>query len=56
MKLRITLSGCDDSTVVEIQCLHEHKVFLQILSEKINEKSTYSCMPRMYVEELTMQE
>ena len=45
----ITLEGCDDETVFEMDLTEEEKILLQNVAEKANETSTYGCMPRMYV-------
>ena len=45
----ITLEGCDDETVFEMDLTEEEKILLQNVAEKANETSTYDCMPRMYV-------
>lgn len=47
----ITLNGCDDETVFEMELTDVEYGLLQRVSEKANETSTYCCMPRMYVEE-----
>ena len=45
----ITLEGCNDETVFEMDLTEEEKILLQNVAEKANETSTYDCMPRMYV-------
>ena len=46
----ITLEGCDDDTVFEMDLTEEEKILLQNVAAKANETSAYDCMPRMYVE------
>lgn len=45
----ITLEGCDDETVFEMDLTEEEKILLENVATKANETSTYGCMPRMYV-------
>ena len=45
----IALEGCDDETVFEMDLTEEEKILLQNIAAKVNETSTYGCMPRMYV-------
>ena len=47
----ITLEGCDDETVFEMDLTEEEKILLQNVAAKANETSTYGCMPRMYVQD-----
>jgi len=47
--LRVLLLGCHDSTLVEIGATPEQIEFLTELSEKINETSTLSCMPKLHI-------
>lgn len=47
----ITLNGCDDDTVFDMELTDVEYELLRRVSEKANETSTYCCMPRMYVEE-----
>lgn len=46
----ITLEGCDDKTVFEMDLTEEETILLQNVATKANETSTYNCMPRMYVQ------
>ena len=46
----ITLEGCDDDTVFEMDLTEEEAILLENVAAKANETSTYDCMPRMYVE------
>ena len=45
----ILLSGCDDSTVFLMDLSELEYDVLARVSEKANETSTYTCMPRMYI-------
>ena len=45
----ITLEGCDDETVFEMDLTEEEETLLEFVAAKVNERSTYGCMPRMYV-------
>lgn len=46
----ITLEGCDDETVFEMNLTEEEAILLQNVAAKANETSTYGCMPTMYVQ------
>ena len=46
----ITLEGCDDETVFEMDLTEEEKILLQNVAAKANETSTYGCMPTMYIQ------
>lgn len=45
--IRITLSGCDDETVFEIEATEEQIEFLKMIAKKSEEVSTCKCMPTM---------
>ena len=47
----ITLEGCDDETVFEMDLTEGEAILLEKVAAKANETSTYGCMPRMYVQE-----
>ena len=47
----ITLEGCDDETVFKMDLTEGEAILLEKVAAKANETSTYSCMPKMYVEE-----
>ena len=46
----ITLEGCDDKTVFEMDLTEEEAILLEFVAAKANERSTYDCIPRMYVQ------
>lgn len=48
----ITLNGCDDDTCFDFKMTEQEYEFIKKVSEKANETSAYTCMPRMYVEKL----
>ena len=50
MQINLSVHGCDDSTYVTIEATEEQFTFLQSIAEKVNEASTYGCMPTMVVE------
>lgn len=50
---KIKLEGCDDETEFDMQLTEEEFNLLKRVSEKANETSTYRCMPRMYIMEVT---
>lgn len=52
MKFIISLCGCDDESVVIMDVSAEELEFLQNLKEKIDEVSTYSCMPILLLQEV----
>lgn len=47
----IALNGCDADTVFEMELTEEEYKFLLRVSEKANETSYYTCMPRMYIDD-----
>lgn len=47
----IILEGCDDETVFDMDLSDEEYELVKKISDKANETSEYSCMPRMYVKE-----
>ena len=50
MKIRVHVEGCDDTTIVETWANNEELDFLEDLIKKVNETSSYSCMPTMSME------
>lgn len=46
----IQLKGCDDNTVFSMELTNDEYELLKKVSEKANETSTYTCMPRMYID------
>lgn len=51
-RYEIKLYGCHDTTVFEMLLTNTEYELLKRVSEKANETSEYSCMPRMDVEEV----
>lgn len=51
--VRITLTGCDDSTIFNLTVDNNELNFLKVLSEKSVETSNYSCMPTLEYEVIT---
>ena len=49
MKVRITLSGCDDTTTIDTEVTSEQFDFLKSLVERSAAASEYGCQPRLYV-------
>lgn len=45
----IKLSGCDDSTLIEMQLNNVEINFLEKIAEKSKENSNYCCMPTMRI-------
>lgn len=48
----IIVQGCDDSTRIEMELTLQEYELVKKIADKITETSTYSCMPRMTIEEL----
>lgn len=48
-RTRLKLSGCDDSTKVDVELTGDQRALLERLAELIEAKSEYSCQPRLYV-------
>lgn len=55
MNYRIRNVGCDDETEGVFTFTEEQFEFLKGVFEKLNEYSTYGCMPRIYIEETAEQ-
>ena len=51
-RLRIHVSGCDDTTTIEIEVPEGTVGTIEEIAEQICEASTYGCMPTMTVEKL----
>ena len=47
---RITLSGCDDTTYIDIDLTEQELAFANRLAEASVRESDYGCMPTMRVE------
>jgi hypothetical protein len=52
MKYQISVDGCDDSTVVEIELTKEEKEFMDKFIKLVNKTSTYGCMPTMSIKNI----
>ncbi len=52
-KYKITNMGCDDETEGVFEFTEEQYVFLKNVFSKLNENSTYGCMPTIYIDEIT---
>lgn len=48
-KILVKISGCDDSTLFEIDMSPKEKEFFELLSKLSNETSTYCCMPTIEI-------
>ena len=51
MKFVITLCGCDDESAVVMDVSAEELQFLRRLQEKVDNVSTYRCMPTLSLRE-----
>lgn len=49
---QVTVSGCDDSTSIEIPLNDAEFAIVNAVALKITAASTYGCMPRMDVSEV----
>lgn len=49
VKYKITVSGCDDHTTIEIELSEEQFNFLSMIAKEITDASKYECMPRMEI-------
>ena len=49
-KYTISVHGCDDSTIIFEELTKEELEFLKHIQTKVNETSTYGCMPTMEIE------
>lgn len=56
MKYKITNVGCDDITEGIFALTEEQYEFLNNLFEELNKNSTYGCMPKIYIDEMTEKE
>ena len=50
-KYEIIVEGCDDNTIIYEELTKEELDFLKHIQSKINETSTYGCMPTMKIYE-----
>ena len=51
-KYRISVHGCDDSTIIEKELTEDELKTIQLVAKEVTETSEYGCMPIMIVEEL----
>lgn len=51
-KYKITVSGCDDETSIEMEMNDAESAFMNAVATRITEASTCVCQPRMTVEEV----
>ena len=51
-RYKVSVDGCDDSTVVEMELSELELDFLKRFVKLVNETSTYGCMPTIYLEEV----
>ena len=52
-KIRVTLSGCDDQTIMDVYVTEDQLQLLTIMEKMFSDISTSVCMPRLEVKELT---
>lgn len=52
MVYKIINVGCDDETEREFEFTEAEYRFLESVFEALNEKSTYGCMPTIYIEKV----
>jgi len=48
-RTRIKLTGCDDSTTVDIELTVDERALVERISETVNARSEYSCQPTLAV-------
>lgn len=51
-KYRISVHGCDDSTIIEKELTEDELKTIQSVAAEVTETSEYGCMPIMIIEEL----
>lgn len=51
-KYRISVHGCDDSTIIEKELTEDELKTIESVAAEVTEASRYGCMPTMEVEEL----
>lgn len=51
MIVRLSVQGCDDSTVFNWDVSESELAFLKRLCDKVCEESAYGCQPRMFIVE-----
>ena len=55
-RYKVSVDGCDDSTIVEMELNELELDFLKRFSKLVNETSTYGCMPTIELEEVKINE
>lgn len=53
MAVRITLTGCDDATYIDMEVTSDEFVFLDRIAKRSEKASTYGCMPTLSVRRRT---
>ena len=51
-KYRISVHGCDDSTIIEKELTEDELKTIQSIASEVTDSSEYVCMPTMEVKEL----
>ena len=51
-KYRISVHGCDDSTIIEKELTEDELKTIQSVAKEVTETSEYKCMPIMEAEEM----
>ena len=51
-KYRISVHGCDDSTIIEKELTEDELKVIQSVASEVTETSEYRCMPTMEIEVL----
>ena len=51
-KYRISVHGCDDSTIIEKELTQQEFKIIQEVAREVTKASTYGCKPIMVIEEL----
>lgn len=53
MKIKVVLSGCDDSTYIEMEVTAVEFALINRIADLSDEASEYGCQPTMYAYEVT---
>ena len=51
-KYRISVHGCDDSTIIEKELTEDELKTIRSVAAEVTETSEYGCMPIMIIEEI----
>lgn len=51
-KYRISVHGCDDSTVIEKELTQQEFKIIKEVAQEVTKVSHYICMPTMVIEEI----